>query len=166
MVWLINLTKPTLEYKFKHVLQRNITNPNYSHPYIVSRVLTNNKKCNHTGLYGVAIWKGYTMQISDAASYVKGKREVHPGRGHEYSELMEVYLGEKWWAVSATPRPLYPRGKTWYPLYRTLGGPQGRYGRMRKIYPPHRDSIPGPDQPATSRYTDWAIPAPVQTCIS
>ena len=27
-------------------------------------------------------------------------------------------------------------GKTRYPLYRRLGGPQGRYGRVRKISPP------------------------------
>ena len=32
-------------------------------------------------------------------------------------------------------------GKTRYPLYRRLGGPQGRSGRMRKNSP-HRDSIP------------------------
>ena len=51
-----------------------------------------------------------------------------------------------------------PQGKTRYPLYRRLGGPQGRSGRMRKISPP-----PGFDprtvQPVASRYTDWAIPA-------
>ena len=41
-----------------------------------------------------------------------------------------------------------PRGKTRYPLYRRLGGPQGRSGRVRKIRPPpHRDSIPGPSSP-------------------
>ena len=51
-----------------------------------------------------------------------------------------------------------PPGKTWYPLYRRLGGPQGRSGRMRKILPP-----PGFDpqtvQPVASRYTDRAIPS-------
>jgi hypothetical protein len=35
--------------------------------------------------------------------------------------------------ASATPRPLYPRKKTRYPLYMRLGGPQGRSGRVRKI---------------------------------
>jgi len=49
-------------------------------------------------------------------------------------------------------------GKTRYPLYRRLGGPQGRSGRVRKISPP-----PGFDPrtvlPVASRYTDWAIPA-------
>jgi hypothetical protein len=29
-----------------------------------------------------------------------------------------------------------PPGKTRYPLYRRLGGPQGRSGRVRKISPP------------------------------
>ena len=50
------------------------------------------------------------------------------------------------------------RGKTRYPLYRRLGGPRCRSGRVRKIFPP-----PGFDprtvQPVDSRYTDWAIPA-------
>jgi hypothetical protein len=53
-----------------------------------------------------------------------------------------------------------PPWKTRYPLYRRLGGPQGRSGRVRKISPP-----PGFDrqtQPVASRYTDWAIPA-IQT---
>ena len=53
-----------------------------------------------------------------------------------------------------------PAGKTRYPLYRELGGPQGRSGRVRKISPP-----PGFDprivQPVASRYTDYAIPVPV-----
>jgi hypothetical protein len=48
-----------------------------------------------------------------------------------------------------------PLGKTRYPLYRRLGGPQGRSGQVRKISPP-----PGFDprtvQPVVSRYTNWA----------
>jgi hypothetical protein len=46
-----------------------------------------------------------------------------------------------------------PPRKTQYLLYRRLGGPQGRSGRVRKILPP-----PGFDprtvQPVASRYTD------------
>ena len=61
--------------------------------------------------------------------------------------------------VNSTPRPLYPRKETRYPLYIRLGGPQGRSGGLRKISP-----APGFDprtvQPVASRYTDWAIPAP------
>ena len=55
-----------------------------------------------------------------------------------------------------------PAGKTRYPLYRRLGGLQGRCGRVRKISP-----APGFDprtvQPIASRYTDWAIAAPSYT---
>jgi hypothetical protein len=51
-----------------------------------------------------------------------------------------------------------PPEKTRYTLYKRLGGPQGRYERVRKISPP-----PGFDsrtvQPVASRYTGWAIPA-------
>jgi len=51
-----------------------------------------------------------------------------------------------------------PPGKTLYPLYRRLGGPQGRSGWVQKISPP-----PGFDpwsvHPVASRYTDCAIPA-------
>ena len=50
-----------------------------------------------------------------------------------------------------------PPVKTRSALYRRLGGPQGRSGRMWKISP-----SPGLDprtiQPVASRYTDWAIP--------
>ena len=48
-----------------------------------------------------------------------------------------------------------PPGKTRYPLYRRLGGPQGRSEQVWKLSPP-----PGFDprnvQPAGSRYTDYA----------
>jgi hypothetical protein len=58
------------------------------------------------------------------------------------------------------PRPdrFTPGKETAYPFYGRLGGPQGRSGRLRKIWPP-----PGFDhrtvQPVVSRYTDCAIPA-------
>ena len=47
------------------------------------------------------------------------------------------------WVVSTKHRPLYPRGKTRYPLYRRLGRPQGRSGRAQKI-------SPASDRPARS----------------
>jgi hypothetical protein len=52
-----------------------------------------------------------------------------------------------------------PPGKTHYPLYRRLGGPHGRSGRVRKISPPP-EFDPRIFQPVGSRYTDCAIPAP------
>jgi hypothetical protein len=46
-----------------------------------------------------------------------------------------------------------PPGKTRYPLYRRLGGSQGRSGQVRKIFsPPGFD--PRTVQPVASRYTD------------
>jgi len=49
-----------------------------------------------------------------------------------------------------------PPGKSRYPLYRRLGGPQGRSGQVQKISPP-----PGfvcqTIHPIASRYTDCAI---------
>ena len=55
------------------------------------------------------------------------------------------------------PAALLPR-KTWYPLYRKLGGPQGRSGRVRKMSPPP-EFHPTAVQPIVSRYTNYTIPA-------
>ena len=56
---------------------------------------------------------------------------------------------------ASRPSHSLPLGKTWYPLYRRLGGPQGRSGQVRKILPP-----PGFDpwtvQPVASCYTNYA----------
>jgi hypothetical protein len=50
-----------------------------------------------------------------------------------------------------------PPGKTRYPLYRRLGGLQGRSGRVWKISPPP-GFVPRTVQPVASRYTDWTTP--------
>ena len=52
-----------------------------------------------------------------------------------------------------------PPGKTRYPLYRRLGGPQGRSGRVRKISPPAQGLDPRNVQRVASRYNDRAIVA-------
>jgi hypothetical protein len=52
----------------------------------------------------------------------------------------------------------FPPGKIRYPLYRRLGGPQSRSGRMRKRSPPPAFD-PWTFQPVASRCTNWAIPA-------
>jgi hypothetical protein len=56
---------------------------------------------------------------------------------------------------AACPGRTLPPGKTRYPLYRRLGGPQGQSGQALKISPP-----PGFDprtvQPVVTRCTDWA----------
>ena len=57
--------------------------------------------------------------------------------------------------VSVTTRPPFTPGKTRYPLYRRLGGLQGRSGQVRKISPPP-GFYPRTVQPVASRYTDYA----------
>jgi len=49
-----------------------------------------------------------------------------------------------------------PPGKTRYTLYRRLGGPQGRFGRVRNS--PPRGFDPRTVQPVAIRYIDCAIP--------
>jgi len=55
----------------------------------------------------------------------------------------------------STTRPdrFTPEKVTRYPLYRRLGGPQGRGGRVRKISPP-LGFDPRTVQPVASRYSD------------
>jgi len=50
-----------------------------------------------------------------------------------------------------------PPEKTRYPLYRRLGGPKGRSGRVRKISPP-TGFDPRTIQSVASRYTDYTVP--------
>jgi hypothetical protein len=111
-----------------------------------------------------------TAQDGIEDAYGKGKGEVHPRTGHEGPEREQRYssslsltsaLDADGWS---SPRPgRFTPGKTRYPLYRRLGEPQRRYGRVRKISPP-----PGFDprtvQPVAGRYTDCAIPARQRVC--
>jgi hypothetical protein len=55
-----------------------------------------------------------------------------------------------------------PGKKTRYPLYRRLGGSKGRSGRVRKISLP-MGLDPRTVHPVTSSYTDWAIPARINS---
>jgi hypothetical protein len=87
----------------------------------------------------------------------KGKRKgkVHPKTGHEVDVLLYSFfnLGTRWGGWSTPRSDRFTPGKTRYPLYKRLGGPQDRSGRVREILPP-----PGFDpqtvQPVQSRYTD------------
>ena len=60
--------------------------------------------------------------------------------------------GGEWSA--ARPGRTLPPGKTRYPFYRRLGGPQGRSGRAENLVPTGIWSRTV--QPVVSRYTDWA----------
>ena len=57
---------------------------------------------------------------------------------------------------ASRPGRTLPPGKTLYPFYRRLGGPQGRSGLVQKIpLPPGFD--PRTVQPISSRYTDYDV---------
>jgi hypothetical protein len=62
---------------------------------------------------------------------------------------------EKGEGTASNPGRYLSPGKTQYPLYRRLGGPQGRSGQVRKISP-----SPGFDtrtvQPVATCYNDYA----------
>ena len=77
---------------------------------------------------------------------------------------VEVYLftskttaleGGKWSA--ALPGCTLPPGRTRYPLYRRLGGPQGQSGRAENHAPPH--SISGPSNPVARSLYRLSYPA-------
>ena len=56
--------------------------------------------------------------------------------------------------AATSPGRNLPPGKTWYPFYRRVGGPQGRSGWAQYLVPTGiRSRI---FHPVVSRYTDWA----------
>ena len=67
-----------------------------------------------------------------------------------YSSKTLVLEGGEWSAAS--PGRTLPPEKTRHPLYRRLGGPQGRCGRAENLTPPRFDRQTV--QPVVSHYTD------------
>ena len=64
--------------------------------------------------------------------------------------MAAVLEGGEWSA--ARPGRTLPPGKTRYPLYGRLGGPQGRSGQVRKISPPPPGFHPRTFQPVVFTY--------------
>jgi len=67
------------------------------------------------------------------------------------------------WVVISTPRPHFTPGKTRYPLYRRLGGPQGRSGRAENLVPPGFD--PGPALPTELPGVPYDIYLLITFCV-
>jgi hypothetical protein len=95
------------------------------------------------------------LQRSRLQFYPQGKGKVHPRTGHEgpYGERCSSTLSlsstlDRVGGQRHAPAAITP-GKTRYPLYRRLGGPQGRSRQVRKISP--LTGIRSPDRPARSQ---------------
>ena len=73
-------------------------------------------------------------------------RPLRP-RGWVQPYLFMTSALRRGWAVSTTPRPPYPRGKTRYPNVQEAGHAPGPVWTGAKNLAPHRDSIPGPSSP-------------------
>ena len=120
----------------------------WSNIYLCRSHYTQNKTHN------IPSWKVKVKVTLVQALRLCTGRTVHRGsRG--IALLFNDHGTRRWWVVSSTARPLFTPGKTQYPLYRRLGGPQGRSGQARKISP-----LPGFDprnvQPVASPYINWA----------
>ena len=95
----------------------------------------------------------------------------HPFTGHEGPQGEQRYSSTLFQTSAlgggegsaSRPGSTLPPGKTRYPLYRRLGGPQGRSGLVRKISP-HRDSIPGPSIPQEVAIPT-TLPRPTTSCL-
>jgi len=59
--------------------------------------------------------------------------------------------GGEWSA--ARPGRTLPPGKTWYPFYRRLGGPQGRSRRGENLVP----TDPGPSSPGSGQLRAYNV---------
>jgi hypothetical protein len=95
------------------------------------------------------------IYTSEDSASSKGKDKVTPlqaqlwPRGGRSIALLLQDLGARrgeWSGVR--PRRTFPPGKTRYPLYRRLGGPQGRSGRAENLAP---TGIRSPDRPVRSQ---------------
>jgi hypothetical protein len=106
-----------------------------------------------------SFWNGSPVN-SRFISLVKGKGHLITGhqelrRGSRDIALLIPNTGARGMGVQHHVPPALTPWTTRYPLYRRLGGPQGRFGRVRDISP-SQDFDPRTVQTVVSHYTDWA----------
>ena len=88
----------------------------------------------------------------------------HDGyRGSNGIAPLILNLDTRWRCVVYFTRwPLYPRGRTTYPLNRGLGGPQkqpGSFAEEKNLFFSYGVSNPTPSSPCCIHYADWTTPA-------
>jgi len=101
-------------------------------------------------------------EVNHLLHLVKGKKlkwsRYRPGVAQRVGRGIALLFHDRGtkrgWVVSSTTRPHITSGKTWYPFYRRLGGPQGRSGGAENLVPTGIRSRTV--QAVVSRYADWA----------
>ena len=105
------------------------------------------------GICSIYLGNWWDLRFAFCRNICKGK--VHPRTGQEgpdgeqmYSSTLSLTSALDWVGGQRHGPAALPPGKTRYPLYRRLGGPQGRTGRIRKNLIPA--GIRSTDRPARS----------------
>jgi len=104
-------------------------------------VLSRAVPCGQTDMvqFGTQLWASW-REVKNTLPILSGvkKKEVkvkrsryRPGVAQLYSSMTAALEGGEWSA--ARPGRTLPPGKTRYPFYRRLGGPQGRSGRAKNL---------------------------------
>jgi len=108
----------------------------YHHPVLLSRNLGTLISWNPLGLSRPVT--GLLYLFTSFSHFLQAKKALRVSRG-----IALLFLGPRYtrfgWGVSPTLRPPLLPGKTRQPLYRRLGGSQGRSGRRKISSPPGFD---------------------------
>jgi hypothetical protein len=173
--WGLNVKWPTFLSDFKGIWSFS-TNFRNSSQHQISRETTTGSHADIRRQTDMKTVIGSFCDYANASNKKKGKAKstlvqalrlctgptAHTGSGG----IALPFHGQgtrRWWGVSVRPGRSLPPGKSRYPLYGRLGGPQGRSGQVRKISPPPRFD-PRTVQPVVSLYTDW-VTRPTRTCL-
>ena len=88
------------------------------------------------GLHSIAFRNGYVQCTSKTVKFAIRTGHEGPNREQSCSSTLSLTSTLVVVGTKATPGRFTPREGTRYPLPRRLGGPQGRCGRVLKIFPP------------------------------
>jgi hypothetical protein len=155
------------------ILQRNLKCTTDTFLFIshTTNVLLSKFLCNI--FIGVRIIKEMPGSVASGTRCIKVKcSRYRPGvaqrLGRGIALLFHDHGTRRRWVVSSTPRPHFPPGKTRYPLYRRLGGPQDLSGRAENLVPTGirsrtvqhvAQSLYWLSYPAhTQKFNEWKIP--------
>jgi hypothetical protein len=117
------LSLDTGHYRYHHI------------PLLLVRcTLTANSMSDEWGGRPVSPCVEKKTKVLPCTGFVQAVRPIRGVEVYLYSFLTTALEGDEGSALR--PGRSLPPGKSRYPLYRRLGGPQGRPGQLRKISPP------------------------------